>query len=113
MYNMLRKVQRTARAKPPFYGRVDFTHGIIELRSFYTRVIGTVNDIMTTRQALDEGQDHHLVAYPTPSGRCSWDCEWRRVCPMFDDGSDHARWIADFAVGYDPLERYTERTDEA
>jgi hypothetical protein len=48
--------------------------------------------MMSVRKALDEGQDHHYVAYPRPSRDCKWKCNFFAVCPLFDDGSaaEHA-----------------------
>jgi hypothetical protein len=87
LYNMLRKVKRTATAKPPFYDRVEVHHNIHELRSYFLRIFGEITRIMEVRAQLDEGMKHQQVAYPNPTGDCSWDCDYFAVCPLFDDGS--------------------------
>lgn len=87
-YNMLRKVKRTGRAKPPFYMREYVGHNMDDLRSYFFHVWAVAAEIIEAELALDAGQDHHLVAYPNPTRDCSWDCDFQAVCPMFDDGSD-------------------------
>lgn len=87
IYNMLRKVKRTGRAKPPFYARHEVYHGDEELRAFYYRVYGVISDMLAVEQQLLAGADHRVVAYPTPTRDCSWKCEFFAVCGMFDDGS--------------------------
>lgn len=108
IYNMLRKVKRTVRAKPPFYGRHEVRHNVQELRSFWIRLVGEIEEIVRLRQRLDAGADHRHVAYPTPTRDCSWDCPLVHICTMFDDGSDVERAIEQLYEEYDPYERYEE-----
>lgn len=108
IYNMLRKVKRTGRAKPPFYARHEVYHGDEELRSFYNRVYGVIRDMLTVEAELLQGADHRVVAYPTPTRDCSWKCEFFSVCPMFDDGSSAEDVLE---LGYhegDPYARYED-----
>lgn len=86
--NVLKKVKRTAAAKPPFYERLEVRHNTETLRSFWQQVHGLAVDLLATEEALTAGQPHHAVAYPNPTRDCSWDCEFFGVCPMLDDGSD-------------------------
>jgi hypothetical protein len=95
LYNMLRKVKRTARANPPFFDRVEVPHNQYELQSYWMRVWGEVTEIIALRKKLDAGMDHRQVAYPTPTGNCSWDCDFFTVCNLFDDGSDAERMLSD------------------
>lgn len=106
VYNMLRKVKRTASAKPPFYMREVIHHNETELRNFWLRLYGTLSTILDVTKRLNDGEAHHSVVYPTPSDKCSWDCEFRAVCPLFDDGS-HAEGLieASYKV-HNPYERY-------
>lgn len=107
IYNLLKKVKRTGSAKPPFYGRVDIRFNTKTLESFWIRTLGTVRDIMNTRDALDRGEDHKFVAYPTQ--KMDWSCgtcPFFQVCPMFDDGSAAEKMIDDFFVQEDPNARY-------
>ena len=108
MLNMLRKVKRTATANPPFYGRAGVTHNDETYRTFYTRVWGEVFDLITTRNRLDQGLNHHQVVYPTPTKDCAWDCPFEKVCHMFDDGSDVGSVLAAEYEDHDPLARYQE-----
>jgi PD-(D/E)XK nuclease superfamily protein len=115
IYNMLRKVKRTATANPPFYGRVEVRHNINELRSYYTRVWGEVAVLIGLKVDLDGGADPMLVAYPTPHSNCSWDCDFITVCPMFDDGSAAEELLAEYYEKSDPHDHYYpmgDREDE-
>lgn len=112
VYNLLRKSKRTARAKPPFYKRIEVRHNDETLRSFYLRVYGTVGAIRETRRQLDAGVDHRIAAYPTPDSSCSWQCPFFAVCKMFDDGSDAEGFIRDYYEPGDVLERYRDTTKE-
>ena len=110
MYNMLRKVKRTANAKPPFYMRETIHHNDTELRNFYKRLIGTLRTMVEVEDRLNNGEEHFVVAYPTPNSNCAWDCDFRAVCPMFDDGS-HAEGLIEAAYKvHNPYERYETET---
>ena len=112
LYNLLRKTKRTERAKPPFYSRESIHHNDDELRSFYLRLHGVLRDMLAVEQALDAGENHAYVAYPTPSNDCNWKCEFRAVCPMFDDGS-HAEGVLEMAFKvHNPYQRYESERDE-
>lgn len=87
LYNMLRRVKRGPTAKPPFYRREEIHHNQYELDSFQSRIAGTIRDLWRVQGLLAEGKDHREVAYPRPSGDCSWKCPFFQICPMFDDGS--------------------------
>lgn len=109
LYNMLRKVKRSARANPPFFQRETVSHNIHELRAHWRHCVRIALEIQATRAQLDAGADHQDTCPPNPVTRqCTWDCEFRGPClgGMFDDGSDVEAFLADeFEVG-DPLERY-------
>lgn len=109
LYNMLRKVKRTARAKPPFFAREEVRHNVHELRSYWKRVYGMVSDIITTKMVLDTGGDPLVACYPTPRKDCSWDCDFFAVCGMFDDGSDVEPLLADIFTEIDPHQRYADK----
>jgi hypothetical protein len=112
IFVMLRKVKRTASARPPFYDYVEVRHNIFTLRNFWTRVNGELQDIVHARDQLDAGADHHYVAYPRPSRDCTWVCAFRAQCPMFDDGSAVEQSLYDnFEVG-DPYSYYSDKVGE-
>ncbi len=88
LYAMLLRSKRTARANGPFYEQIHISYNGREHMSMLTRIRGTLDDMDTATRRLNAGEDHRLVAYPTPlTDRCAWDCPFRDVCPMFDDGS--------------------------
>lgn len=110
IFTMLKKVKRTANAKPPFYDQIEVRHNTFALRAFWNRIHGTVGDMLAVRDALDEGQDHHFVAYPRPSRDCKWKCQFFAVCPLFDDGSAAEHAIAELYSQGDPY-KYYESTE--
>jgi hypothetical protein len=112
LYNMLKKVKRTARANPPFFDRIEVRHNPIELENFKSELIGKVHDIVVAEQRLDAGEDHHQVVYPSWRGDCAWDCDFFAVCPMFNDGSRADDMLESLYVKGDPLKRYERVAQE-
>lgn len=108
LINVLRKVKRTASAKPPFYHREEVSHNDVELRNFWHRVHATVADILRAEADLAAGVDHRRACYPRPSRDCTWLCPFFSVCHMLDDGSDAERFLSDRFRVYDPLDRYAD-----
>jgi len=106
LYNILKKVKRTARATPPFYHRELITHNDDEIESFKIRLQGIVRDMLDVEEMLLDGVDPRLVAYPHRTPDCDWKCEFKQVCPMFDDGSRAEDMIADRFESRNPLDRY-------
>jgi hypothetical protein len=106
LYNMLRRVKRTERAKPPFFERLEVHHNIHELRNYYLRIFGEIEAILETRRKLDAGAEHRQVAYMNPTGDCSWDCEFYGVCPLFDDGSAAEEMLQAYYRQGSPHEHY-------
>lgn len=106
IFTMLKKVKRTANAKPPFYEQYFVRHNVFTLRSFWARLHTVVGEIMGTKKALDEGQSPLAVAYPTPSRDCTWKCPFFSICPMFDDGSAVEEAIAEMYVESNPYDYY-------
>lgn len=111
IYNLLKKVKRSGSAKPPFYERIDVRFNKHTMRAFWTRLMGTLDDMMRVRDALDQGADHRYVAYPSPTKDCTWICPFFQVCPMMDDGSSADRYLEKFFVQIDPLARYKTEDD--
>lgn len=108
LYNMLRKVKRTARAEPPFYKRVTVHHNQHELDAFKERLLSTIEDMHIASEALDDGQSVNRWAYPNPTKDCAWDCPFFQICPMFDDGSRVEEMIEQYFQVSDPLSYYTQ-----
>lgn len=111
LYNMLRKVKRTATAKPPFYGRAEVHHNEAILRNTWIRVHKILEELVITRQALDDGADHQYMCPPRPSKDCTWKCDFFAVCPMFDDGSNIDGLLNEYYAHIDPHERYNAQDE--
>ena len=107
MFNLLRRVSRTVNAKPPFYDRVEVSHGTLALRSFYTRTHGVLQDYARSVHAIEQGQPLTHVAYPTAGTQCRY-CPFRSMCDMMDDGSRAEDMAQALYVQNDPHARYNE-----
>ncbi len=106
IFTMLKKVKRSTNARPPFYEQMEVRHNVFTLRNFWQRLHGTINDLLATRKALDEGITHQLVAYPRPSRDCKWKCAFFAVCPLLDDGSAAEQAISETYAVADPYGYY-------
>lgn len=106
IYNMMRRVKRTATAKPPFYMRVEVHHNAYELANFLTRTQGVVRDMIEIRRRLDDGESHRLAAYPTPGPDCTWKCSYFEIDPMMDDNSRVEDALAAYFTVGDPSGYY-------
>jgi hypothetical protein len=106
IFTMLKKVRRSAAARPPFYDQIEVRHNIFTLRSFWDRLHGTIADMMRVRKALDEGESPAFHAYPRPSRDCKWKCPFFTVCTLIDDGSAAEQAISDNFVEADPYAYY-------
>lgn len=112
-YRVLKKVKRTAAAKPPFYMDVDVRFNKKDTESFWIRLTGTIRDIMRVRDELDAGEDDRFVAYPTQ--KMDWvcgTCPFFQVCTMMDDGSDYEGYLTEMFVQVDPNDRYNDDKKE-
>lgn len=106
IFTMLKKVRRTAAAKPPFYDQIEVRHNVFALRAFWKRIHGTITDLMRVRRALDEGEDHTFAAYPRPTRDCKWKCQFFTICTLFDDGSAAEQALSEMFVEGDPYDYY-------
>lgn len=106
IFTLLKKVRRTASAKPPFYEHVEVRHNVFTMRSFWNRIHGTISDLMRVRTALDSGQSPAYYAYPKSSRDCKWKCSFFAICPMFDDGSAVEQAISEMYEESDPYAYY-------
>lgn len=110
LYNMLRRVKRSAKAKPPFYDRIEVRHNPYELESYRRRLVATTRDVLETIDALNRGDEHHDIVYPSPTPNCTWDCDFFAVCNMLDDGSRGASDMIDALYRHnDPRDRYEKK----
>lgn len=107
-YTMLRKVKRTAAAKPPFYNREEVRHNKETIQNFYLSTIQMVERIIKARKDLDDGLPMQYVVPPRPSRDCSWKCPFTAICPLFDDGSNVELAMQEHLVHQDPDARYQD-----
>lgn len=108
IYNMLRKVKRTASATPPFYERLPIMHNAHTIETFRERLKGEALTIDHTERMLGEGVAHQVIAYPSPSRDCTWKCEFTALCTMLDDGSRAEDFITEHYDTVNPLDRYVD-----
>lgn len=89
-HNMLRKVLRTAAAKPPFYGRQEVRFTEEQLDNAWQQQYSVVHRMVEALQTVEANENlHHQVMYPTPNSQlCDWDCDFLHVCPMMNNGDD-------------------------
>lgn len=106
IFTMLKKVKRTANAKPPFYEQIEVRHNVFTMRSFWQRIHGTISDLLVVKKGLDEGGDPNFLAYPRPTKDCKWKCQFYTICPLIDDGSAAEAAISEMYVVADPYGYY-------
>jgi hypothetical protein len=106
IFTLLKKVRRTAAAKPPFYEHVEIRHNVFTLRSFWNRIHGTIADLMKVKTGLDAGENPAFLAYPRASRDCKWKCPFFAICPMFDDGSAVEQALSEMFEEVDPYAYY-------
>jgi len=107
IWNMLRKVKRSGRSKPPYFLRHEIEWSDAQLGIFWRRLHGEITELLRLEAMLNDGADHHAVAYPSPSTDCSWRCPFYAVCPHMDDPRTDSEMLIDVMyVQWNPLERY-------
>jgi len=109
IFTMLKKVKRSAAAKPPFYEQIEVRHNVFTMRAFWQRIHGTVSDLMGVKKALDSGADPNFVAYPRPTKDCKWKCQFYTICPLIDDGSASEAAISEMYEVSDPYGYYNKQ----
>ena len=105
LYNMARKVKRTAKATPPFYAREFIPHNDWELQNYAQQLRGTIAKMVRAEDTLAL-TPHQYVVPSRPSRDCSWKCPFLKICHMFDDGSRVDDAIEGLYQVRDPLEYY-------
>jgi len=91
--NQLRKVKRTARAHPPFYGRSEMFLNKEALRHHHQHLVGQLDEMVKLmqyfeRRGTSDRHEYDTMFYPNPVATCSWDCDFLAVCKAMDDGSN-------------------------
>jgi ATP-dependent helicase/DNAse subunit B len=106
LYNMLRKVKRSATARPPFYERLEVHHNEHEIESYRRQVMGAARDILRVENELNAGADPLSVVYKTVGRDCSYMCQYFSTCHLHDDGSRVEDALSALYKVGNPLERY-------
>lgn len=109
IWNVLRKVLRSARAKPPFYYRLEEEISPIQIANYWLKLQGVLTDIIRVKEDLERGVDHHIACYPTPGLHCSWGCAYRQICPLADDGSYYNEAMQAIFEPRKPYARYLSK----
>lgn len=104
----MRRVKRTARAAPPFYGIVHVQYPRAVLLGYHTMTLALVREILGKEAVLRAGLSALEAGLgPTVDRACSY-CPFRPVCPMLDDETvdetDMLQWSYEKV---DPLARYS------
>lgn len=102
-----RRVKRTARATPPFYGEVHVDWPLEVLRSYYLSTHELIDRILRIEERLSLGADPNSIGCGPRVSRDCGRCPFRPVCPVLDDKTADATNVLQW--GYDkvdPLERY-------
>ncbi len=94
--NMLRKVQRTGSAKPPFYGREMVHFNRHQLDAHRTHMLAILSDLVRVEE---DGSGRSV--YPVVDQDCTWKCSFLSVCALADDGSDIEGALNDLYVRRD------------
>lgn len=113
-YTFLRKVQRSARAKPPFVFAHDMQLSKYNVGHHMRRVEAITGQMVDTFRALEHEVDHEYAAPFTPGWWCS-SCPFKNVCYVMQTVSNEAAedMLTDFFTEKDPLERYDHEEMEA
>ena len=112
-YTALRKVKRTAAAKPPFYFNFDLQLPEVNIREHMDRVYAITGRMVSTARWLDSGVYHGTAAPFNPGWQCK-SCPFRNVCYVQQTVGQEAAddMIEDLYVVRDPFERYRDRATE-
>lgn len=97
--NMLRKVQRTAASKPPFFHREPVHFNRFQLDSHRAHMEAILTDLLRIEDEIARGVN--ASCYPAVDQDCSWKCPFLSVCAFADDGSDIEGALNDLYVRSD------------
>jgi hypothetical protein len=93
VWSMMKRSMRSGTAKPPFYQRYELSINDAMIRQYYEALHGQIQDMLRTESMLNEGHPHHIVAYASPNGECSWKCDYFAVCGLMNDPNNDVDWI--------------------
>lgn len=112
-YTFLRKVKRTAAAKPPFWFSYDLMLSQYNIDHHMRRLAAVTGKMVETRQLVEAGVDPEQAAPFNPGQWCST-CPFQSVCFVMQTvGMDAAEeMLEDNFIERDPMERYAEEEGE-
>lgn len=107
-YTFLRKVKRSAAAKPPFWFNYDLPMSKYNIGHHMERVSAVAGKMVETAKALEAGVPHGSAAPFNPGWYCAT-CPFRNVCHAYQTAGQQAAedMLEDNFTVRDPLERYT------
>lgn len=106
VYTLLRKVMRTATAKPPFYKRVTIEISELDQAAYDARLIGAVEQVASAQVRLDRGEDPNRVAYFNTGWWCS-SCPFKLPCGLMQSAPQGAEdMLSDLYTVGNPWARY-------
>lgn len=111
IFTLLKKVKRSATAKPPFYEQFEVQHNQFTIKNFWQSLHGAVTDLMNVKKALDAGASHFQMAWRRPSRDCTWKCQFYAICPLFEEGAAVEDAIKDLYVVGDPYDYYAPSSE--
>lgn len=111
-YLLLRKVQQSATAKPPFYHRLEVPVTPSRLRAAKRNMIAKVERIAEITRRLDAGEQADRVAPYTTGWWCK-SCPFRQPCMQMIKGNPKGgnAMLEELYVAGDPMKRYLEGDD--
>lgn len=114
VWNMMRKVKRGPKSKPPYYARHNIYVNKAMLARLWEQIYGQIRDIHEVEARLDAGENHNVVAYPHPTQDCHWKCPFFGVCGLMNDPSSHYEAVLENAFEIvNPLDRYQDQIEES
>lgn len=107
IWRMILKLKRAKDGDKEFFRDYEASFNDQFLESVRRRYVAMATQMHGMELTLTERPElHQFFAYPTPQFSCSWDCDFKIVCDMFDDGSRAEDALRSMYVNTDPYERY-------
>ena len=96
-FNVMRRVNISARSNPPYFWRYPTRYGQKELDTAKRIFTERARGIWQTSQAIKMGRHWNPTdwAWANVDDHCGF-CEFKIVCPSFDDGSDAEGLLSEF-----------------
>lgn len=111
IYRVLRKVKRTQAMKGDAYKEYTLHLTRTDIETYYRKLAVTLQQMIDTRNKLDDGVNHLDVLWNNFTDTCSWKCPFYNSCPLLDDGSDFEGYAESYLEVINPYERYEVNND--